>query len=118
MLQHRTTLFLIYFTWTLNQFVIMIIMMNFLVTVLVEVYTDVAENQSNLNYRHKAELNHEFYMITEFFNLTTEFKILVFSLAHEEDKAQEEEGHVDVSGIINKFTAECNLKLHAKLDHL
>ena len=95
----------------------MIIMMNFLVTVLVEVYTDVAENQSNLNYRHKAELNHEFHMLAGFFNLTAEFKILVFSLAHEEEKG-EEEARVDFVGMINEFTAACNLKLHAKLDYL
>ena len=97
----------------------MIIMMNFLVTVLVEVYTDVAENQANLNYRHKAELNHEYFMVVEFFNLTSEFKVLVLSLALEDESAEEEAQHgLDFAGIINKFTAATNLKLHAKLDQL
>lgn len=74
--------------------------MNFLVAVLVGVYTDVAAKQQDLNYRHKAELNHEFYMLLEFFNLTSEYKILVFSLAHEDNKNEEEAG-VDCAGIIN-----------------
>jgi hypothetical protein len=90
MFQNKTILGLIWSVWFLNQCVIMIIMMNFLVTVLVEVYTDVAENQANLNYRHKAELNHEYYMVVEFFNLTSEFKILVLSRALEDESAEEE----------------------------
>ena len=102
-LANRTVIGLIWITWSLNQFVIMIIMMNFLVAVIVEVYTDVAENQSNLNYKHKAELNHEFYMIKEFFNLTTEFKILVFSLSTEDEQHHDAE-YVDFVSIINQFT--------------
>lgn len=43
-------------------------MLNFLIAVISQVYDAVVSNQEQLNYKHKAELNHEFFMLRKFFN--------------------------------------------------
>ena len=48
-------------------------------------------DQKLLMYKHRAELNREFYMIMRMFNLIKEFQIIVFSVDKDLVEQEEEE---------------------------
>jgi len=113
----RILIALIWFVWLMNQYVNLIIMLNFLVAVITEVYQDVAENQESIIYKHKAALNHELFMINKFFGWTAEFKVLVFSVDKDEHVNADKEW-ADFVDTIKQFSLEQSQYLGAAINEL
>ena len=82
-------------------------MLNFLIAVISQVYDQVVENQEQVMYKHRAELNQEFFMIWKFFNICQPFSIFVFSIDqnHLYDDNKEWSGFVQE---IKQFTQDQN----------
>lgn len=85
-------------------------MLNFLIAVISQVYDAVVSNQEQLNYKHKAELNHEFFMLRRFGRQTQEYRILVFSLDKDEAHQSADEW-LDFVEAIKAFTLQQNQHL-------
>ena len=79
-LQKHTIIGLIWGVWLFNQFLLLIIMLNFLIAVISQVYADVVEKQEAFLYQHRASLNHDFLMLSKFSNKCEPFCVLVLSL--------------------------------------
>jgi len=115
--QKHVIIALIWFVWLFNQFLNLIIMLNFLIAVISQVYEAVVSNQEQLNYKHKAELNHEFFMLRKFARQTQEYRILVFSLDKDEAHQAADEW-LDFVEAVKAFTLQQNQHLQSKVDKL
>lgn len=82
---------LIWVVWLVNQFINLIILLNFLIAVISQVYDNVVADQKLLMYKHRAELNREYFMIMRMFLMIKEFQIIVFSMDKELVEQEEEE---------------------------
>jgi hypothetical protein len=56
-----------------NQFLNLIILLNFLIAVISQVYDNVIADQKLLLYEHRAELNKEYFMIVRYLSIFEEF---------------------------------------------
>ena len=112
-----TILSLIWGIWLFNQFLNLIILLNFLIAVISQVYDSVVADQKLLLYTHRAEMNREYYMIKRFFDENVEFKILVFSIDKSlaEGEADDWVGFVQA---IKNFVSKQNITLGKKVDSL
>jgi hypothetical protein len=90
-LEQQFMLYAIWFLWIVNQLVNLIILLNFLIAVTGEVYDDVVGEKEYYLYRHRAEMNYEWYMIQEQFHLLKPFEIIVFSMNMELDEEEQDE---------------------------
>ena len=79
----QSQIFLIWCTWFICTFSMIIILLNFLIAVITETYEEVATKQSIYTYVHKASLNEEIYHIISFFFRMKPYKAVVFSFNKE-----------------------------------
>jgi len=79
---------LIWLVWLGNQFVNLIILLNFLIAVISQTYEKVISQQQTHNYLHKSELNEEVFQMGSMFKRAMPFKIIAFSI-DKESLAQE-----------------------------
>mmetsp|Transcript_8619 Transcript_8619/g.14572 ORF Transcript_8619/g.14572 Transcript_8619/m.14572 type:complete len:89 (-) Transcript_8619:259-525(-) len=71
---------IVWVMWCLNQFVNLVILLNFLIAVISQVYEKVISQQFTYVYVHKADLNYRIYTVLEFLNRNKPFKIIAFSV--------------------------------------
>ena len=81
----------IWLVWLANLFVNLIILLNFLIAVISQVYDNVVATQKQVLYTQKIELNREIYMLQKFFGNLKPYKFILFSmdkewLEHEDDE--------------------------------
>mmetsp|Transcript_3352 Transcript_3352/g.5063 ORF Transcript_3352/g.5063 Transcript_3352/m.5063 type:complete len:244 (-) Transcript_3352:104-835(-) len=69
----------VWFVWFANQFVNLIILLNFLIAVISQTYEKVISAQQTHNYLHKSQLNREYYELRSFFGWTSKIKALSFT---------------------------------------
>ena len=66
-LEKNAAMTFIWIVWLANQFLNLIILLNFLIAVISQVYDNVVAVQRQVLYTHRAELNREFYMQQRYF---------------------------------------------------
>jgi hypothetical protein len=71
--RRNVAVWLVWITWLTNQFICVVLLLNFLVSYVGEIYGKVTAAQSAYSYRQKAELNSEFYSIVDFFGANKPF---------------------------------------------
>jgi hypothetical protein len=81
---------IIWFTFFVNQYICVVLLLNFLVSYVGEIYGRVTAAQTSYSYRQKAELNSEFYAILAFFRANISFKVMGFSISKALVKSKEE----------------------------
>lgn len=72
---------IIWITWVFYQYLCVVLLLNFLVSYVGEIYGRVTAAQASYSYRQKAELNSEFYAILAFFRSNIPFKVMGFSIS-------------------------------------
>ena len=87
--------------WILNQFINLIIMLNFLIALISEVYASVMEKQQSIIYSNKAEMNKEFYMSERFWKSLKPIKLLVFT--SDKELLEQDEGDEHQEMLANNF---------------
>lgn len=70
---------LIWLFWFLNQFMMLIILLNFLIAIISETYNNVSNDREMYSYKVKANLNAECYSIFNMFVQLPEFKAIALS---------------------------------------
>lgn len=80
--------------WLANQLVCLIIMLNFLIAVISQVYDAVVNEQRTVFYIMKSELNNEFYELSELWSKHKQFKYLVIQSSenNDDDEGNSNEG--------------------------
>ena len=78
-LEFNAIIFLIWGFWIAQQFIVLIVLLNFLIAVISQVYDDIISQQTTLTFKHKATLNREYFMILRYLNSLQEFNTIVFS---------------------------------------
>lgn len=63
--------------WLFNSFVNLIILLNFLIAVISQVYDQVIATQQFCSYMYKSDFNREYYIVMEYFDAVPEYRILV-----------------------------------------
>jgi hypothetical protein len=67
----------IWTVWLFNSFVNLIILLNFLIAVISQVYDSVIATQQFCSYAYKSDFNREYFIVMRYFNAVPEFKILI-----------------------------------------
>ena len=101
MFQKYSMVLVVWLVWLANQFLCLIILLNFLIAVISQVYDNVVAEQKLVAYIHRAELNKEYYMIERFLCKLKEFKVLVFSIDKELQEKEDDENVGFVQSIKN-----------------
>lgn len=68
----------------------LIILLNFLIAVISQVYDNVVADQQMFSYQHKADLNGEHYMLQEYMGGLKEFQILIFQVDRDDEGGEED----------------------------
>lgn len=79
-------IYLIYFTWWINQILIQIILLNFLISVIGNSYQRVIDTEIEITYTSKAGLNREFLIIQKALGKDEKIMTLILS-ANTEDES-------------------------------
>jgi len=82
-------IFLIWFVWFANQYIILVIMLNFLISVISDTYVKITELSKMHTYRYRSQLNIEFLSIRDKFRKP--LKVSCILLVTSNDKYQIEE---------------------------
>ena len=91
-IKRRTIICLIWIMWLYNQFLNLIILLNFLIAVISQVYDTVVATQNLVTYKHRAEMNLDYFMMADFWSRKQKgFLILVFSLVNQESEQGEDD---------------------------
>lgn len=69
---------LIWVCWFVQTFLMLIVMLNFLIAVITDNYGRVQQQQRVYGFMHKAQLNHETYMLLSVLQDLPEYRCLVF----------------------------------------
>ena len=75
-LEKNTAITFIWAIWLSNSFLNLVILLNFLIALISQVYEKVISMKEQVMYSHRAEMNEEYFMQKE----NRPFKVLVFSL--------------------------------------
>jgi len=73
----------------MNQYIMLIILLNFLIAVISDTYERVSEVKEMFCYRQKAQLNQECYDLIKAFKKLPTYKIIVLSTAKIMDEQEE-----------------------------
>ena len=79
-------IYMIYFTWFINQILVQIILLNFLISVISNSYQRVIDHEVLITYTSKAELNREFLIIQKALGRDDKIVTLIVS-ANTEDES-------------------------------
>ena len=82
---------LIWATWYIQTFFLLVVMLNFLIAVIQSNYNKVINFQEKIAYQHKAELNEECYQLYSYFRTLESFKIIIFSTSKEASTLENDE---------------------------
>lgn len=116
-LMQDTLISLIWLVWLLNQFLNLIILLNFLIAVISQVYDKVISDQKLLMYQLRAELNKEYFMIMRMYNLLEEYQMLVFTTEKGVEEAEEDE-FAGLVQTLKKYIAAQNEQVNHRIDAL
>ena len=82
---------LIWGFWIINQYMNLIILLNFLIALVSEIYAAVMAKQETVIYQTRADMNREYYLNNRFYGILTPIRVLVFSTNKELLQEEEEE---------------------------
>ena len=102
-------LFTIWTVWFLNQYVILVVMLNFLISVISDTYAGVQERSKMHLYRYRSQLNIEFLEIRDLFFAPKQISCLINVTSNETynvEPEQIEEFQVEVDKIIRNNHSE------------
>ena len=110
LIEKHAAISFIWLVWLANQFVNLIILLNFLIAVISQVYDNVVAMQKQVLYAQKVELNREIYMLQKFFGNLKQFKFIIFSMDIKQLE-QEDDEWVGFVQTLKKFISK---KLNAQ----
>lgn len=67
----------IWIMWLMTSFINLIILLNFLIAVISQVYDQVIADLSFWNYKYKSDFNREYYVVMHYLNRLDDFRVLV-----------------------------------------
>ena len=70
----KNRIFAIYFVWLLNQFFVLIILLNFLIAVISQSYENVMNSSTPLKYKDRARMSREAYQVLKYFPCFNDIK--------------------------------------------
>jgi hypothetical protein len=82
---------LIWGTWYIQTFFLLVVMLNFLIAVIQSNYNKVINFQEKIAYQHKAELNEETYQLYSYVKKLECYKIIVFTTSKEASTLENDE---------------------------
>ena len=82
---------LIWATWYIQTFFLLVVMLNFLIAVIQSNYNKVINFQEKIAYQHKAELNEETYQLYSYVKKLECYKIIVFTTSKEASTLENDE---------------------------
>lgn len=104
--QNTVLIVIIWFTWLGNQFLNLIILLNFLIAVISQVYDQVVAQQKLVMYKDKADMNREYYMLLKFFDQLGSFDTIGLSLLRVDTSIDQNENLGFVQSIKNAILIE------------
>ena len=93
----------IYIVWLSNQFFILIIMLNFLISVISQTYESVMAQQEVYKYKLRSNLNYEHYKVKQFSIFDTEGSLGIDCLNISSDELVEDDGGHEWKGFVNSI---------------
>ena len=75
---------MIWAVWYAQTFTMIVVMLNFIISVINSTFDRVSQDQAIINYRYKAELNLETFDLLSYFRSMRHFKAIVFCRIKEE----------------------------------
>jgi hypothetical protein len=114
---------LLWVTWYCQTFFMIVIMLNFLIAVITSTYERVINLQNQIRYKHKADLNEEFFILMHYlsklssFAKLDEFKVIIFS-NDKEDGLQGEDQAIDMLESIKKTVNKQNKDINSKMQKI
>jgi hypothetical protein len=100
---------MIYFTWFINQILVQIILLNFLISVISNSYQRVIDHEVLITYTSKAELNREFLIIQKALGRDDKIVTLIVS-ANTEDESLNSQWY--------KFTSSVKMMMRSTMASL
>ena len=82
---------LIWIFWIINQYINLIILLNFLIALVSEIYAAVMEKQEIVIYETRADMNREYFLNRRFYGHLKPIKVLAFSTDKEDVLEEEDE---------------------------
>ena len=93
----KMMIMIIWFIWIFHQFVILIILLNFLIAIISQSYEDVMSKSEQMKYKTRVDLNLECLQTYNFFGKLPSFNILLIASQNEEDGQSDQQWQ----GIVN-----------------
>jgi hypothetical protein len=87
--------------WFLNQFISLIILLNFLIAVISESYGQISQENEMYTYMHRCEFNLECLQIFSQFNLINSFKGVIISSHKELLEEEDDDVNRAIAHIVN-----------------
>ena len=94
-LQHKQYFMtaMLWFLWVFHNFYMVIILLNFLISIVSKAHTNAIDHQIEVSYSHKFELNYDYDAIKKFFKMfdkgPRERDLFIIANAFKEDKEDE-----------------------------
>lgn len=109
-------MYLVWLIWWFNQFMIVIILLNFLIAVISQSYENVMNSATILKFKDIAQLNREAYLVMQYLPNTRMVYTnkLILTIADEEDRQNDDEGwtgFVQTLKVFIKGNVTSNIKL-------
>mmetsp|Transcript_34655 Transcript_34655/g.53026 ORF Transcript_34655/g.53026 Transcript_34655/m.53026 type:complete len:238 (+) Transcript_34655:5493-6206(+) len=111
----------IWMFWMFNQYINLIILLNFLIAVISQTYEKVISRLDTFTYMHKAELNSEFFQVMHVLRKAEEYNILLFKVEkqHKDKKSSDWQGMIQtIRSIITKSNATLAAKTEFSMANL
>ena len=90
-LQAKIMLFTIWLVWFLQQFIILICLLNFLIAIVSQSYENVMSKKEQFKYRERVLMNKECLTVLQYFIVLSNFNtILIVSQIDEDSQASDE----------------------------
>ena len=94
----QLSIYLIWVVWFMNQFLILIILLNFLISVISKSYSDVMDSALMFKYVQMCELNREFAVLNEQIFHKEQIKGLILTANNDDD-----DGNADFGGLVSQI---------------
>ena len=97
---------MIWCVWVINQIFNLIIMLNFLIAVISNVYDTVNEKKELLMYTQRAQINREYFMLKNFFKISNFYNFIIFSFSKSDGEEDEDQDFGSLVDKIKEYTKE------------
>lgn len=94
-------IFIVWFMWIVHQFIMLILLLNFLIAIVSQSYENVMQQSETMLYDQRIELNKETILTLEFFGKLRNFKALIVASLTDEARSEESEG--DWKGLVTNM---------------